>query len=184
MNKRIIISMLTVILFMTTFITGCQKTLIEAETPPPTPPKDEIVQKEITLYFSDDQAEYLIPEKRVIDLEANAGDEKLITSIIEELIMGPSNEDLFLTIPENTKVISVEISDEIAIVDFSKEIKTEHWGGSTGENMTLTSLVNTVTELDKIKKVMILIEGEKQDSLAGHISIEEPLERQEEMIKK
>ena len=50
--------------------------------------------------------------------------------------------------------------------------------------MTLNSIANTLTELDSIDKVQLLIEGKKVESLVGHWDTTVPLERNEDIIKK
>lgn len=167
--------------------TGCanNKTDNNSNKPPLTPTQQkETVTEEITLYFGDDQAEYLIPEHRTVQVEKNASSEKLVQVIVNELIAGPKDESLRPTIPPETRLLSVEINNNTAKLNFKEEIRTKHWGGSAGETMTITSIVNTVTELNNIDKVQILIEGEIQDTLIGHWYIGEPIERNEEIIKK
>lgn len=187
MKKRLIIVMLTLALLMTVLGAGCQNRTSDNDvTKPPLTPNQpkETVSEEITLYFGDDQAMYLIPEKRTVQVDKNASAAKLIGVIINELIAGPKDENLRPTIPAETRLLSVEIKDKVANINFTEEIRTKHWGGSAGETMTITSIVNSVTELDNIDKVQILIEGELQDSLIGHWYIGEPIERSEEVIKK
>ncbi|MGI5911881.1 MAG: GerMN domain-containing protein [Syntrophomonadaceae bacterium] len=138
---------------------------------------------EAVLYFSDEQAEYLVPEKRTLAIEED-NDEVLAKAIINELIAGPRNENLGATIPANSKLLSLTIQDGLATVDFSEEIRSEHWGGSTGETMTINSIVNTLTEIDSIDRVQLLIAGQNVDTLAGHWDISEPFERNEAIIKK
>lgn len=135
---------------------------------------------EVVLYFSDEQAEYLVPEKREVKLQKN---ESTAEAIVKALISGPENKKLGITIPAGTKLRSITIKDNIAYVDFSEEIKTKHWGGSTGESMTIFSIVNSLTELKEIKQVQILIAGKEQDSLAGHLDISQPISRDPGLIK-
>lgn len=138
------------------------------------------LETEITLYFSDDEALYLVPETRKVEL-----DNKLVEEVIvEELINGPAIENHFYTIPKGTKMHSVKVEDNIAYVDFSKEFKKNHPGGSTGEIMTIYSVVNSLTELENIDKVVFLIEGQKEKTLSGHLIFDEPFYRDESLIKK
>jgi spore germination protein GerM len=78
----------------------------------------------------------------------------------------------------------LKITDQIAYVDFSEEIRSKHPGGSAGELMTLNSIVNSLTELPEIKKVQIMINGKKVDTLVGHADLSQPLGRDESIIKK
>jgi germination protein M len=50
--------------------------------------------------------------------------------------------------------------------------------------MTINSIVNSLTELTGIKKVQILINGTKVDTLAGHADLSQALSRNESIIKK
>lgn len=138
----------------------------------------------VILYFSDQDAMYLVPESRTVEVKDKNNTEMLAKAIVEQLIKGPQNPDLVKTVPPEARVLSVKIADNIAQVNFSEEISTKHWGGSTGESMTVSSIVDSLTELQSIKQVQILIAGKKAETLAGHLDITQPLDRNEDMIKK
>lgn len=138
------------------------------------------LETEITIYFSDNEAMYLVPETRKVELENKLVEE----AIVEELIKGPEKDDHFNTIPEETKLLSVKVEDNTVYVDFSKEFKENHTGGSTGEIMTIYSVVNSLTELESIDKVVFLIEGQKEKTLSGHLIFDEPFYRDEALIEK
>ena len=139
-------------------------------------PTEEMV--EVNLYFSDSQAMYLVPEKRKIPQTPS-----LVRQAVIELIKGPENSDLYPTIPEGTQVNEVYIADDIVYIDLSEEIFKNHPGGSSGELMTVYSVVNTLTEIPPIRGVQILVGGNETKSLAGHIDISMPLLRDENWIK-
>jgi len=132
----------------------------------------------VTLYFGDSQALELLPEER----EVPSGDpDSVAESVLRELVEGPREEGHVLTIPKGTRVLSVEIRDGVAYADFSKELVEKHWGGSTGELFTVYSVVNTLTELEGVDAVQLLVEGEPLQTL-GHMDLSEPLERDEGMM--
>jgi len=139
-------------------------------------PAEEMV--EVNLYFSDSQAMYLVPEKRKISQAPSLARQAVI-----ELIKGPESSDLYPTIPEGTKINEVYIADDIVYIDLSEEIFENHPGGSSGELMTVYSIVNTLTEISPIKGVQILVGGNEKNSLVGHIDISMPLLRDEDWIK-
>ena len=141
-----------------------------------TVPAEEMV--EANLYFSDSQAMYLVPEKRKISQIPS-----LTRQVVNELIKGPENSDLYPTIPEGTQINEVYIADDIAYIDLSEEIFENHPGGSSGELMTVYSIVNTLTEIPPINGVQILVGGNEMKSLVGHIDISMPLLRDEDWIK-
>ncbi len=133
---------------------------------------------EVNLYFSDSQAMYLVPEKRKIPQTPS-----LAKQVVIELIKGPENPNLYPTIPQETQVNEVYIADDIVYIDLSEEIFKNHPGGSSGELMTVYSIVNTLTEITPIRAVQILVEGNEKESLVGHIDISMPLIRDENWIK-
>ncbi|MDD2481695.1 MAG: GerMN domain-containing protein [Lutispora sp.] len=139
-------------------------------------------EKEIVLYFANSQAQYVVPEKRTIEVEKGISSAKFARIVLEELIKGPTEENLYRTIPSEVKVLNVEIQDEMVFVDFSKEMHTKHWRGAAGEDMTISSLVNTMTELEGIKKVLPSVEGMALN--IEHMVVDEPLERLEDKIYK
>jgi len=133
----------------------------------------------ITLYFPDEQAMYVVPEQREV-----SKDKPIAEIIVEELMKGPKTPELEpTTIPEEAKLLSVEIKDRIAYVNFSSELVEKHVGGSTGEMMTILPIVNSLTELPEVEKVQFLVEGKKVKTLAGHITFDEAFERSENYIK-
>jgi len=147
---------------------------------------------DVTIYFakySDNQA-YLDPEIRKISKDTD-----FYKSVIEELIKGPVNKELYPTIPSDTKVNSVTVKDNLATVDFSKEIITSTGQiphSSTTETLAIYSIVNTLTNFEEIKKVKITVEGKESGQINGlyiedfwgHIGISETFSRNEETIGK
>lgn len=140
----------------------------------------ELNTETVTLYFPDKEAMYLVSEQRDI-----IKDEPIAFGIVMELMKGPESSELTPpALPKEAKLLSVEVKGDTAYVDFSKELKENHIGGSTGEIMTIYPIVNSLTELPEIDKVEFLIEGEKEKSLAGHLTFDEPFTRDESLIKK
>jgi germination protein M len=131
------------------------------------------------LYFANESGEKLVKEERSI--ETAKGDISVI--ILEELIKGPLTPGLNRTVPAGVKVLGVSVNNGIAAVDFSEEIRTRHWGGSTGEILTVYSIVNTLTELPEIEQVRFLIEGEEIETLTGHLDLSQPVYPDEGLIK-
>lgn len=149
--------------------------------PFPLNPQQETT-KEVILYFGDENATHVTPEKRNINIPDNIDKQGYIKRLVDELIKGPETENINPTIPSETKVLSVSIEDNIAHIDFSEEMHTKHWGGATGEAMTINSIVNTITELDYIDKVKITVKGEPL--AIEHTILNDPIGRNEDMIKK
>lgn len=133
---------------------------------------------ELVLYFGDDQAMEIWPEFRQVEVPSDPA-QRLSEAelVVQELLKGPNDPLLRKTLPPEAKLLSVEVTDGVVLVNFSAEMQTKHWGGSAGEVMTLDSLVTSLTELPGISKVQILIGGKTVETLAGHFDISRPLER-------
>jgi len=172
MLRRAAVALLVVLLAVSLTV-GCGR----QEGEEPSPPEEEGV--EITLYFPDEQAERLRPETRLVKLDG----EELPFVVVRELLKGPESPDLLASIPAAARLLAVTVRDGVAYVNFSSELRTEHWGGSTGEIMTVYSIVNSLTELPEVQRVKILVEGETVDTLAGHLDLTEPLARDESLLK-
>ncbi len=133
----------------------------------------------ITVYFPDKNGEKLIAVKKQI----NPNREDKYLAAVQSLIDGPSsNKEGNYIMPKNTKVLSVNVDNNVATVDFSKEFKSNFTGGSTGEIMLIGSIVNTLTEFDAIKAVRFTVEGKEIDTLSGHLDLSSPQTRMKNLL--
>ncbi|HWI54912.1 MAG TPA: GerMN domain-containing protein [Desulfobacteria bacterium] len=133
---------------------------------------------DVVLYFADQSGDYLKAEKRQIQMVQG-----LAKATVEQLIQGPTQKGLTRTIPQGTKVREIDIKNGLCRIDLSKEFKENHWGGSSGEILTVYSLVDTLTQFDTVKQVEILIEGQRIDTLAGHMDLSAPVMKNTQIVK-
>lgn len=138
-------------------------------------------ETDVILYFSNQQATAVVAETRTISVPPGATLEDTIIIVLAELIEGPQLPELEPTIPSEVGILSVFIEDEIAYIDFSEEMHTQHGGGAAGESMTINSLVNTVTEFAGIELVKLTVAGEPMN--LEHAILVDPLPRNEDMIE-
>lgn len=140
----------------------------------------------IHLYFANAENTKLKLEVRYIPLsEAKKTTTSLAATIVNELIKGPGGTSgLKATIPEGTKLRSINIKGNVATVDFSKEFKDKHTGGEAAERMTLFSVVNSLTELKEIEKVKFTINGKLQSEFKGSFKLDAPFPRMASLISK
>ncbi|MFW6270856.1 MAG: GerMN domain-containing protein [Bacillota bacterium] len=136
----------------------------------------EDTEKEIVLYFSDSGANNLVAEKRKVSTK------NLYKNTLEELIKGPRKEGLNRTIPEGVEVLNIKLLDGILRINFNESLQKNHWGGSTGETMTVYSIVNTMTQFVEIDYVEFIIEDKKIETLVGHMDLSRPLSRNNKII--
>lgn len=144
------------------------------------PQDSEIAEKEIvTIYYPNKDGEKLVAEKREIELQASLSVERLI---ISELTKAPRNENLLQIIPSDIKVISAETNDGVCFVNLSGDIVSKISAGSSSTTMALYSIVNSLTELEHIDSVQILLDG-KTGVEFGNYVLDVPLERNKNLIE-
>jgi Spore germination protein len=171
------------------FLTGCTKTQAvtpsgttpassEGSTPTqpatttPTPAPSQSTPRSIklTLYFPNSDATGLVATDRTVTLN----DDEVIKAMFKELATPPSG--LEKPLPEGTNLLSASISsDGVATINLSKEFQKNFKGGSAGEEMTIYSIVNTLTTLSNIHSVQFLLEGKKSDGILGNLATDTPL---------
>ncbi|MFQ5848841.1 MAG: GerMN domain-containing protein [Candidatus Methylomirabilales bacterium] len=139
----------------------------------PTPPiqdgrTGDTTTRPVRLFFADSSADKLQEEERTISRAASFVEEAKRT--VAELIKGPQG-DLSPTIPSGVGLRQIYIDGRgTAYVDFTRDLQTNHPGGSDGELLTIYSIVDTLTaNFDEIQRVKILVEGAEILTLAGHI---------------
>ena len=149
-------------------------------------PEKKIAVKEkkvVTLFFSEEEGEYLVGEKREIPKRDRVEEEARET--IAELIRGPQGA-FIPTVPSRAKLLTLQIDAQgLAKVNFDQALSREHPGGSSAEMLTLYSIVNSLTlNFPQIKRVQILIDGKAVESIAGHISLKHPVSFNPSIVKK
>lgn len=161
-------------------ITGEEIGIISGRNVANGPQDTAVAAKEtVTIYFPNKEGTYLVPERREIELQASISVERLI---IAELAKGPANEELIQIIPSDINLISVETNDGVCFVNISGDFVDKIQSGSTSTTMALYSVVNSLTELDGINSVQILIDGKTGTEL-GNFVLDAALERNNALIK-
>ena len=129
--------------------------------------------REVDLYFADVTGRRLSIERREVTGENR---EDLYGRIVEELIRGPEDPGRLRTLPVTTLLRTVYFQDGTVWVDLDSAVRDEHPGGTWTEVLAVYSVVNTLAEnFSDVEQVQILIEGDENDTLAGHVDISRPL---------
>ena len=131
----------------------------------------------VTLYFAGPDAMGLAAEIRWLP-SAQTDVEGQFRALVE----GPRSPGLSPTLSPRTRVRSAVVQGDMAVVDFDRTLVEEHPGGSTGEILTVYSVVNTLTEIPGIRRVAWRIEGQPVETLVGHLDLTRPIERESSLI--
>jgi len=126
------------------------------------------------LYYPSSDLESLVPEDRHINrsLWSKLTLVQKSNLVLCELIQGPQTVTSIRTIAPKTKILSLTIQNGIATIDFSKDIRDDFPGGALLEDITIKSIVWSMTQIPGINAVSILINGEYGDSIGGHILLD------------
>ena len=123
----------------------------------------------VTLYFGTEDASSLKAEP--FEIKAEESDLAGLSGVVEALVAGPTGGGIALC-PSGTAVRGVYINDKVAYVDFSREIVDNFTGGSAGERMLVSSLVQTIcANFPEVEAVKILVEGREIETIGGHLDV-------------
>lgn len=106
----------------------------------------------VDLYFPTKDNSAIKKEARDIQVVNGA----ILRACVQALLEGPRTEGLRKPIPEGTELLGINLKNKVAIVDFSKEYATD---GDLSEITERISVINTLTGIQGVEKVKILIEG-------------------------
>ncbi len=114
----------------------------------------------INLYFANATGDSLVKVNRKLHYNTNISLEKLV---VEQIVAGPLDSknyvsEIYPTVNKETKIIGVSVKDGICYVNLSNHFLTPM--ESVTPDITLFSLVNSLTELPGIVKVQFAIEGD------------------------
>lgn len=166
MNMKKLIVIVLMILFLLICAILIFNTNVEVEYVPETEIADVDLRKTmITLYFANMENKELQKETRLIDSKDLLLDP--YTELINMLIEGPESNFLAKTLPEGTKLLSCELVGNCLNVNLSKEFIKNASQDENDRRNYIDSIVNTLTELNEVDSVKILIEGEETEGFAN-----------------
>lgn len=139
--------------------------------------RDGTRKTRITLYFGDETGSKLVKEIREVPETSEPA-----RAVIEGLIQGPAATSSSPVLPAGTRLNAIRIVDETAEVDFSRELVDDHPGGSSGERLTVYSVVDSLTEFSTIRAVKFLVDGRSIETIGGHMDLSGPLSRDEGLL--
>jgi hypothetical protein len=146
-----------------------------AATPATAPAQAESRRIKATLYYIGEKGERLVGVERDVPYAATPAEQA--RRIVEEQLRD-APAPLASAVPKGTSLRALFISGADAYVDLSPEISSGHEGGSLEEILTVYALVNALTtNLPAVERVQILVAGREVDTLAGHVDLRRPLQK-------
>lgn len=141
----------------------------------PNPPKMTITTN---VYFVFEDA--LRYEVRSIDVINNNFEE----AVINELRSGPINKQYSSFFQQGIELISVDVDHNTCFINFESGIENVPFWNNYSRNIYIASLVNSLTEIDRVSNVQILINSEKVFGYVNGNSMQEPLSKMESYVYK
>ena len=141
--------------------------------------KDAYRYDTFTLYFTDKTGEHLVAEQRNVYYKRILPRERVI---LEQLAKGPMVKGHYPTIPQDTDILGVEVSDNVCYVDFSSAFSDA--GIDIPVNTMIYSVVNSLLDTSSADKVQISIEGNTEASLSDGTSLYNLFSKNTDLILK
>lgn len=132
----------------------------------------------LTLYFTDESGTKLVKTTKPVVYNTNISMEKLV---VEQLIKGPGNDEIFPTVNPETKVNNVTVKDGICYVNLNENFLTQMTNVTS--EVTVYSITNSLVELSNINKVQISINGDTEGTYRESIPFSTVFERNLELIE-
>ena len=135
-----------------------------------------------TLYFISEDGLSLVGLQREVPFGEPVDEQ---ARRIIEAQLGKPPAPLSSAIPESTALRGLFLSDKGHVyVDLSADARSRHTGGALDELFTIYAIVNALTvNLPAITGVQILIDGHEVDTLAGHVDLRHPLQKNLKWVK-
>ena len=135
-----------------------------------------------TLYYVAEDGMSLVGVQREVPFGESVLDQAR-QIIASQLAVAPP--PLASAIPVETTLRALYVTDRgDAFVDLSADVRIKHTGGALDELFTVYSIVNALTtNLPAVKRVQILIDGKEVDTLAGHVDLRHPLQKNLKWVK-
>ena len=153
-----------------------------AAAPPPAPVVAEVRKITATLYYVSEDGMSLVGVQREVTFGEAVTDQ---ARHILEAQLGPAPAPQASAIPQGTALRGLYFTDRgDAFVDLSNDARAKHTGGAIDELFTVYAIVNALTvNLPAVKRVQILLDGREVDTLAGHVDLRHPLQKNLQWIK-
>ncbi|MDD3416399.1 MAG: GerMN domain-containing protein [Lachnospiraceae bacterium] len=132
----------------------------------------------VTLYFANNEGNKLVEKKEDVIYSSNISMEKLV---LEKLIEGPVDKDVKPTLDPERKINSITLKDGICYVDLTGiAVDTS---GYISEELSLYSIVNSLSELKNVNKVQISIDGESNRMFRENMDLSGTFERNLDLVE-
>lgn len=141
---------------------------------------ENLATARLKLYFTDEAGRELSEEVREISYGYGTS---LYETVLQQLIDGPVQEEHCAVLPKDTEILSVNLNNGICYVLLSHNVIGEIEALGVKPKTMVYSIVNSLTELTAINRVVIRFEGVDGEPFGEELPLVDPLERDLDMNK-
>ena len=160
------------------FISGCTENASDNQGQTKTTSAQQEEKISVTLYYPDIDALYLHP----VQLELQKNNE-WINETMKSLEEQPKDTKLTPALPSKDLIKSIRIENQVAYVDFDKKVLAKVQRGASIEQMMIQSIAHTLNKNVKVESIIITIDGQKEETLLGHIDILDSIKPDKNWVK-
>lgn len=130
-------------------------------------PQEEISETQnkettITLYFLNPETNNLKSEAKLVNTNELLKNPYKV--IVEKLIEGPSDKSLQKLIPDNTRILDANLSNNCVTLNFSEEFI--NFKDDVQKYNIINSMLDSLTQLNEVDSIKILVNNEIKDGLS------------------
>jgi len=133
---------------------------------------DEQKEETIDVYYTDDQLMNLVSSKATITYTGSKASSKY-TAAFQAL--QTSKNAGFVPLWSKMELKSLKFENGQVVLDIHKP--TEAQLGAGGESFAISALAKTLFQFEEVQSIEVLVDGEKVESLMGHVDLEHPMTR-------
>ena len=143
--------------------------------------KEENIKTTLRLYFANEEGNALIAVNREISHNADLSNVSMEKIVLEQLIKGPANNETYPVISPVTKIVSVTVKDGVCHINFDSAFETAV--NNVATDVTIYSIVNSLSELNTVNKVQISIDGDTDNKFRDKYEFSTVFERNLSLVK-
>ncbi len=146
----------------------------------PLPPSNQRVQnptdKTPEVYWLKNQGNHIAVAPKSLDLPKSTNQKAVLEQTFDTLLAGSTDPTVTTTIPQGTKLRSLEVRNDGVHINLSKEFT--QGGGSASMTGRVAQILYSATSLTPDAQVWIDVEGKKLEVLGGEgLELDQPITR-------
>lgn len=133
-------------------------------------------EKTAEVYWLKNQGNHIAVVPKSLDLPNSSNQKAVLEQAFDTLLAGTTDPTVTTTIPQGTKLRSLDVRDDGVHIDLSQEFT--QGGGSASMTGRVAQILYSATSLNPDAQVWIDVEGEKLEVLGGEgLELDQPITR-------